>query len=332
MKVLITGGAGYIGSHTLVKILELNHQVCVIDNFINSSIDTLNRVKTITGKEFLSFKEDIRNFSGIKKIFNQFMPDIVIHFAGLKSVGDSVLNPLQYYENNVYGTVQILKSMEEAKCKKIIFSSSATVYDQRNDLPFKESGNLLPSNPYGQTKLFSERVITDWVKKDESFSAILLRYFNPVGAHESGLIGENPNGIPNNLVPYISQVAKGKLKKLSVFGNTYSTPDGTGLRDYIHISDLVLGHLTSLEFINNKRGTEIFNLGNGKAISVLEMIETFEKISGESIPYTIESKRNGDIAISYADINKAKNILGWTAKKSIINMCEDAWRWQKKYN
>jgi len=257
------------------------------------------------------------------------MPDIVIHFAGLKSVGDSVLNPLQYYENNVYGTVQILKSMEEAKCKKIIFSSSATVYDQRNDLPFKESGNLLPSNPYGQTKLFSERVITDWVKKDESFSAILLRYFNPVGAHESGLIGENPNGIPNNLVPYISQVAKGKLKKLSVFGNTYSTPDGTGLRDYIHISDLVLGHLTSLEFINNRRGTEIFNLGNGKAISVLEMIETFEKISGESIPYTIESKRNGDIAISYADINKAKNILGWTAKKSIINMCEDAWRWQK---
>ena len=329
MKVLITGGAGYIGSHTLVKILELNHQVCVIDNFINSSKDTLNRVKTITGKEFLSFKEDIRNFSGIKKIFNQFMPDIVIHFAGLKSVGDSVLNPLQYYENNVYGTVQILKSMEEAKCKKIIFSSSATVYDQRNDLPFKESGNLLPSNPYGQTKLFSERVITDWVKKDESFSAILLRYFNPVGAHESGLIGENPNGIPNNLVPYISQVAKGKLKKLSVFGNTYSTPDGTGLRDYIHISDLVLGHLTSLEFINNRRGTEIFNLGNGKAISVLEMIETFEKISGESIPYTIESKRNGDIAISYADINKAKNILGWTAKKSIINMCEDAWRWQK---
>tara|TARA_A100000164_G_C21909671_1_gene774962 strand:+ start:317 stop:1312 length:996 start_codon:yes stop_codon:yes gene_type:complete len=329
MKVLITGGAGYIGSHTLVKILELNHQVCVIDNFINSSIDTLNRVKTITGKEFLSFKEDIRNFSGIKKIFNQFMPDIVIHFAGLKSVGDSVLNPLQYYENNVYGTVQILKAMEEAKCKKIIFSSSATVYDQRNDLPFKESGNLLPSNPYGQTKLFSERVITDWVKKDESFSAILLRYFNPVGAHESGLIGENPNGIPNNLVPYISQVAKGKLKKLSVFGNTYSTPDGTGLRDYIHISDLVLGHLTSLEFINNRRGTEIFNLGNGKAISVLEMIETFEKISGESIPYTIESKRNGDIAISYADINKAKNILGWTAKKSIINMCEDAWRWQK---
>ena len=329
MKILITGGAGYIGSHTLVKILELNYEVCVIDNFINSSIDNLNRVKTITGKEFLSFKLDIRNYSQIKKIFNQFMPDVVIHFAGLKSVRESVLNPLQYYENNVYGTLQLLKAMNEAKCKKIIFSSSATVYDQRNDLPFKESGNLLPSNPYGQTKLFSERIITDWVKKDKSLSAVLLRYFNPVGAHESALIGENPRGVPNNLVPYISQVAKGKLEKLSVFGNTYNTPDGTGLRDYIHISDLVLGHLSSLEFVNNKRGIETFNLGNGKAISVLEMINTFKKISGVSIPYTFAPKRDGDIAISYADIKKAKNILGWTAKKNIINMCEDAWRWQK---
>ena len=329
MKILITGGAGYIGSHTLVKILELNYEVCVIDNFINSSIDNLNRVKTITGKEFLSFKLDIRNYSQTKKIFNQFMPDVVIHFAGLKSVRESVLNPLQYYENNVYGTLQLLKAMNEAKCKKIIFSSSATVYDQRNDLPFKESGNLLPSNPYGQTKLFSERIITDWAKKDKSLSAVLLRYFNPVGAHESALIGENPRGVPNNLVPYISQVAKGKLEKLSVFGNTYNTPDGTGLRDYIHISDLVLGHLSSLEFVNNKRGIETFNLGNGKAISVLEMINTFKKISGVSIPYTFAPKRDGDIAISYADIKKAKNILGWTAKKNIINMCEDAWRWQK---
>ena len=329
MKILITGGAGYIGSHTLVKTLELNYEVCVIDNFINSSIHNLNRVKTITGKEFLSFKLDIRNYSQIKKIFNQFMPDVVIHFAGLKSVRESVLNPLQYYENNVYGTLQLLKAMNKAKCKKIIFSSSATVYDQRNDLPFKESGNLLPSNPYGQTKLFSERIITDWVKKDKSLSAVLLRYFNPVGAHESALIGENPRGVPNNLVPYISQVAKGKLEKLSVFGNTYNTPDGTGLRDYIHISDLVLGHLSSLEFVNNKRGLETFNLGNGKAISVLEMINTFKKISGVSIPYTFAPKRDGDIAISYADIKKAKNILGWTAKKNIINMCEDAWRWQK---
>ncbi len=329
MKILITGGAGYIGSHTLVKILELNYEVCVIDNFINSSIDNLNRVKTITGKEFLSFKLDIRNYSQIKKIFNQFMPDVVIHFAGLKSVRESVLNPLQYYENNVYGTLQLLKAMNEAKCKKIIFSSSATVYDQRNDLPFKESGNLLPSNPYGQTKLFSERIITDWVKKDKSFSAVLLRYFNPVGAHESALIGENPRGVPNNLVPYISQVADGKLEKISVFGNTYNTPDGTGLRDYIHISDLVLGHLASLEFVNKNKGLETFNLGNGKAISVLEMINTFKKISGVSIPYTFAPKRDGDIAISYADIKKAKNILGWTAKKNIINMCEDAWRWQK---
>ena len=330
MSILITGGAGFIGSHTCVEFLNAGYDIVVLDNYSNSSPKSLDRVSGITGKSFSVYDCDIRDRAGLDKIFEKENIEAVIHFAGLKAVGESCKKPLEYYENNIGGTVNLLECMRDHGCKKIVFSSSATVYGSENKCPFKEDMKVGgTTNPYGTTKLYIETILKDLYTSDNEWSVVLLRYFNPIGAHESGKIGEAPNGIPNNLMPYISQVAIGKRDHLSVFGNNYPTPDGTGVRDYIHVVDLAIGHLKAVSVLFKQTGVEIFNLGTGKGVSVLELVHAFEKASGVKIPYEIVDPRPGDIAYCYADASKALNVLGWKAERDIYKMCEDTWRWQK---
>lgn len=330
MRILVTGGAGYIGSHTCLELLNQGHEVVVADNLCNSCEEALNRVKELTGKDLTFYKVDLLDKEGLDQMFDQEKIDAVIHFAGLKAVGESVAKPLEYYHNNITGTLNLCDSMRNHGVKKIIFSSSATVYGDPAFVPITEDcpkGKI--TNPYGQTKSMLEQVLTDLHVADPEWNVILLRYFNPIGAHPSGTMGENPSGIPNNLMPYITQVAVGKLKELSVFGNDYDTPDGTGVRDYIHVMDLASGHVAALKKIKEKAGLCIYNLGTGVGYSVLDIVKNFEEANHVKIPYVIKPRRAGDIATCYADASKAKRELGWEAKYGIRKMCEDSWRWQK---
>lgn len=329
MSILVTGGAGYIGSHTCVKLLEAGYDVVVLDNLSNSSPKAIGRVEAITGKKIKFYECDILNRDGMRTIFQENSIDAVIHFAGLKAVGESVAVPLKYYENNISGTVYLLEVMQEFGVKKIVFSSSATVYGMTDKMPLTEDLPTSANSPYGQTKLMIEQILQDLAVSDQDWSISLLRYFNPVGAHESGTIGENPKGIPNNLMPYITQVALGKLPELSIFGNDYPTKDGTGVRDYIHVVDLAEGHIKALDKVNTTKGVMIHNLGTGVGYSVLDLVKAFEEANGLTIPYKIAPRRPGDVTICYADPAKAKNELGWEAKKTIVDMCRDSWNWQK---
>ena len=328
-KILVTGGAGFIGSHTCVELLENGYEIAVIDNLCNAKEEAVERIKKITGKDFAFYKADILDFEATEKAFLIEKPDAVIHFAGLKAVGESCEKPLEYYYNNVSGTIRLLQVMKKCGCKKMVFSSSATVYGCNNPIPYIETYPTSATNPYGYTKVMIEQILTDTEKADKEWSVVLLRYFNPIGAHESGLLGENPNGIPNNLMPYIAQVAAGKLKCLNVFGNDYDTVDGTGVRDYIHVVDLAKGHLCAVKYALENNGTEAVNLGTGKGTSVLEIVKAFEKASGVEIPYKIAPRRAGDIAEFYADTSKAKKIFGWEAKYGIDKMCADSWNFTK---
>ena len=331
MRILVTGGAGYIGSHTCLELLNQGHEVVVADNLCNSCEEALNRVKELTRKDLTFYKVDLLDKEGLDQMFDQEKIDAVIHFAGLKAVGESVAKPLEYYHNNITGTLNLCDSMRNHGVKKIIFSSSATVYGDPAFVPITEDcpkGKI--TNPYGQTKSMLEQVLTDLHVADPEWNVILLRYFNPVGAHESGRIGEDPTGIPNNLTPYITQVAVGKLKEVNVFGNDYDTPDGTGVRDYIHVMDLADGHVKALKKFADKPDVYIYNLGTGRGYSVLEMIHSFSKAVGHEIPYVIKPRRPGDIATCYADATKAKEELGWVAKRGVDEMCRDAWRWQSQ--
>ena len=331
MRILVTGGAGYIGSHTCLELLNQGHEVVVADNLCNSCEEALNRVKELTGKDLTFYKVDMLDKEGLDQMFDKEKIDAVIHFAGLKAVGESVAKPLEYYHNNITGTLNLCDSMRNHGVKKIIFSSSATVYGDPAFVPITEDcpkGKI--TNPYGQTKSMLEQVLTDLHVADPEWNVILLRYFNSVGAHESGRIGEDPTGIPNNLTPYITQVAVGKLKEVSVFGNDYDTPDGTGVRDYIHVMDLAVGHVKALKKFDDKPDVYIYNLGTGRGYSVLEMIRAFSKAVGHDIPYVIKPRRAGDIATCYADATKAKKELGWVAERDIDDMCRDAWRWQSQ--
>ncbi|MBR2623127.1 MAG: UDP-glucose 4-epimerase GalE [Clostridia bacterium] len=325
--ILVTGGSGYIGSHTVLELLNRNYEVVVVDNFVNSSFESLRRVQKITGKTVTFYETDIRDEAKMEEIFSKHAIDAVIHFAALKAVGESCKIPLKYYENNISGTVSLLKVMEKCNVKKIIFSSSATVYGDPERLPLDENCRLSTTNPYGSTKLMMENIMQDLYKADNAWNIILLRYFNPVGAHESGLIGEDPKGIPNNLMPYVAQVASGKLACINVFGNDYDTPDGTGVRDYIHVVDLALGHIAAIEHCNDS-GVHIYNLGTGHGYSVLDMIHAFEKACGKTLPYKICERRPGDIASCYAAPDKAKKELCWEAKFGIEEMCASQWKWQ----
>ncbi len=330
MKILVTGGAGYIGSHTCVELLNENHDVIVLDNLSNSSEESLNRVRHITGKPLDFYKADLLNKKQIQSVFSEHKIDAVIHFAGLKAVGESVSIPLRYFHNNVTGTLNLLSVMEEYNVKNMVFSSSATVYGNPASLPIKEGFSLSATNPYGRTKLMIEEILQDLYISDNAWNIALLRYFNPVGAHKSGQIGEDPFGIPNNLMPYISQVAAGVLPRLNVFGNDYNTPDGTGIRDYIHVVDLALGHIKTLPKLWAKPGLVIYNLGTGQGYSVLEMIKGLEAASGKKIPYKIVDRRPGDIDACFADPSKAEKELGWRANKALSDMCKDTWNWQKQ--
>ena len=325
--ILVTGGSGYIGSHTVLELLNKNYNVVVVDNLSNSSYESLRRVQSITGKTVTFYEDDIRDTAALEKIFSAHTFDAVIHFAAFKAVGESCKLPLKYYENNISGTVNLLKVMEKFGVKKIIFSSSATVYGTPEKLPLDENCHLSTTNPYGATKLMMENIMTDVWKADNEWTIILLRYFNPVGSHESGLIGEDPKGIPNNLMPYVAQVASGKLQCINVFGNDYDTPDGTGVRDYIHVVDLALGHIAAIEKVNTS-GVHIYNLGTGHGYSVLDMIRAFEKACGKTLPYKICERRPGDIAACYACPDKAEKELGWVAKFGIEEMCASQWKWQ----
>ncbi len=330
MAILITGGAGFIGSHTCVEMLNAGREIVVLDNFANASPKVYDRVRKITGKDFPTVECDIRDEAALDRVFADYSIDAVIHFAGLKAVGESVAKPVEYYDNNVGGTVTLLKAMKKANVKTIVFSSSATVYGSENPVPFKEdmkTGGT--TNPYGTTKYFIEIILQDLCKADPEWSVCLLRYFNPIGAHESGLIGEAPNGIPNNLMPYIAQVAVGKREKLSVFGNDYDTPDGTGVRDYIHVVDLAKGHLYACDRALSVKGCEIYNLGTGNGVSVLDLVHAFEEANGIKIPYVIAPRRPGDIDFSYADVTKANTVLGWKAERTPVDACRDTWNWQK---
>jgi UDP-glucose 4-epimerase len=329
MAILVTGGAGYIGSHTVLELLNEGEQVVVIDNLCNSSSESLNRVKHITGKEVLFYKGDILDKTFLDDVFNQHRIDHVIHFAGLKAVGESVRKPVEYYQTNVQGTLTLLDAMRDAGVFKLVFSSSATVYGDPASLPIREDFPVGgTTNPYGTSKLMVEMVLQDVAKSDPRWAFAILRYFNPVGAHESGRIGEDPNGIPNNLLPYIAQVAVGKLENLGVFGNDYDTIDGTGVRDYIHVVDLAIGHLKALTQINSHTGVHIYNLGTGNGYSVLQMVKAFEAASGKTVPYTISARREGDIAACYAAPEKAFKELNWQAERGIEMMMQDTWRWQ----
>lgn len=329
MAILVTGGAGYIGSHTVVELVEKNYDVVIVDDYSNSKPEVLKRLKDITGKDIPFHEVNICDKEALREVFEQHELDAVIHFAGYKAVGESVAQPLKYYSNNLNGTIVLMELMNEYNVKKIVFSSSATVYGMTNEAPFTEDMPLSTTNPYGTTKMFIEQFIQDQYIADNQWSAALLRYFNPIGAHESGRIGEDPNDIPNNLMPYITQVAVGKREKLSVFGSDYDTHDGTGVRDYIHVVDLAKGHIKALEKVMGMTGVEAYNLGTGKGYSVLDVIHAFENANDVEIPHEIVDRRPGDIATSYADVTKAKNELGWEATYSIEDMCRDSWRWQK---
>ena len=326
-KILVTGGSGYIGSHTVLELLNKNYEVVVVDNFSNSSFESIRRVQKITGKSIIFYEADIRDEEKMDEILSAHKIDAVIHFAAFKAVGESCRLPLKYYENNISGTVSLLKVLDKHNVKKIIFSSSATVYGDPERLPLDENCRLSTTNPYGSTKLMMENIMQDLWKADNEWNIILLRYFNPVGAHESGLIGEDPKGIPNNLMPFVAQVASGKLACINVFGNDYDTPDGTGVRDYIHVVDLALGHIAAIENCNDS-GVHIYNLGTGRGYSVLEMICAFEKACGKTLPYKICERRPGDIASCYAAPDKAKKELHWEATRGIEEMCASQWKWQ----
>ena len=328
MNILVTGGAGYIGSHTVILLIEAGYNVIVFDNFCNASHESIRRVEKITGEKITTIEGDIRNKNDLHDVFNRYAIDAVIHFAGLKAVGESVEKPLTYYDNNVYGTVALCEVMAEHHCKSIIFSSSATVYGDPATTPITEEFPTSATNPYGRSKLFIEEILRDLFVSDPEWKIILLRYFNPVGAHPSGTMGEDPNGIPNNLMPFITQTAVGKRSCLSVFGDDYNTPDGTGVRDYIHVMDLAAGHVKALEKIGNFNEVMTINLGTGTGYSVLEMVKAFEKASGKEVPYCIAPRRAGDIAQCYADPSYAKKVLNWEATKGIEEMCKDSWRWQ----
>lgn len=328
MTILLTGGAGYIGSHTCLQLLEMGHDVVVVDNLSNSQLESVYRVMNISGKEFPFINADIRNKNAMRSVFKKHSISAAIHFAGLKAVGESNENPLQYYDNNVVGTLNLLEVMSEFNVKTIVFSSSATVYGDPETLPIKEDFPLSTTNPYGRTKLMVEDILRDLHCSDNSWRIALLRYFNPIGAHSSGLIGEDPNGIPNNLLPYVTQVAVGRLSKLRVFGNDYATHDGTGVRDYIHVMDLADGHVDAVNYLFENQAMITVNLGTGQGYSVLDVINTFSKVSKKEIPFEILPRRLGDVAINYADAQRAKDIFGWVAKRDLEEMCADAWKWQ----
>ncbi len=330
MNVLITGGAGYIGSHTAVELLKSGCGVVVMDNYSNSSPEVIGKIESIAGKKFPAYACDMLDFGGFEKIFQENRIDAVIHFAGLKAVGESVAKPLAYYHNNLTGTLNLLRLMQQYGVRRFVFSSSATVYGMHNAAPFTEDMPLSATNPYGATKLFTERILTDLCAAEKDWKVALLRYFNPIGAHASGLIGENPNGIPNNLMPYIMKVAVGQLPFLHVYGDDYPTPDGTGVRDYIHVCDLAAGHVKALENIEKISGARAFNLGTGRGSSVLEVVRAFERASGVKIPYEIEGRRPGDIATCYADCSRAKRELGWQAERTLDDMCRDSWNFIRK--
>lgn len=330
MNILITGGAGYIGTHTVVELVAAGHDIVVIDNFSNSCKLAIDRVKQITGKEFPFYEIDLLDRDALSKIMETYQFDCCIHFAGLKSVSESMSKPWEYYNNNVCGTLVLLDVMRQHNCKNIVFSSSATVYGEPAVVPITEDCPKGPcTNPYGQTKSMMEEIMKDMQRADPTWNVVLLRYFNPIGAHSSGIIGEDPNGIPNNLMPYITQVAVGKLDHLNVFGNDYNTPDGTGVRDYIHVVDLALGHVKALKALEENCGIVVYNLGTGKGYSVLDIVHAFEQANAIKIPYEIHARRAGDIGSCYADATKACEKLGWTAQYDIIAMCKDSWNWQK---
>lgn len=329
MAILVTGGTGYIGSHTAIELLKKGEEIIVLDNLSNSKIEMCDSIKKLSGKDFKFYKVDLLDKENVEKIFNENRIDEVIHFAGLKAVGESCEKPIEYYHNNITGTLNLVDVMRKYNCKKIVFSSSATVYGDPATVPIKEDFPLSTTNPYGSTKLMIEQILTDVYKSDNDWTVILLRYFNPIGAHESGEIGENPNGIPNNLMPYINYVAAGKLDHLNVFGNDYNTHDGTGVRDYIHVVDLAIGHLKALDKARKITGVEAYNLGTGTGYSVLDIVKAFEKANNIEIKYEITARRPGDIAVCYADPSKAKNELDWEAVRDLEQMCKDAWRYTK---
>lgn len=329
MSILVTGGAGYIGSHTVVELLNNQHDVIIVDNFSNSQPAVLERIRELTNKDFKFYELNLVDKDNLRNVFQENEIEAVIHFAGYKAVGESVELPLKYYNNNILSTISLLEVMEEFNVKKIVFSSSATVYGMDNEAPFTEDMPTSATNPYGKTKVFIEHILEDLAFSDEGWSVILLRYFNPIGAHESGRIGEDPNDLPNNLMPYITQVAVGKLDQLSIFGNDYDTHDGTGVRDYIHVVDLARGHLSALDYSLENTGAEAVNLGTGEGYSVLDVVHAFENANNVDIPYKIVDRRPGDIAIGYADAKKAKELLNWTATHSLEDMCRDSWNWQK---
>jgi UDP-glucose 4-epimerase len=330
MTILVTGGAGYIGSHTCIELLNQGHKVVVVDNLVNSHSESLQRVEELTGKNIPFYAVDLSNEAEITKVFSEHSIEAVIHFAGLKAVGESVEQPIRYYDNNIKSTLVLCKLMQSFSVKHLVFSSSATVYGLAESNPIPETATLSATNPYGRTKLFIEYILNDWITTFDGASVALLRYFNPVGAHASGRIGEDPQGIPNNLMPYITQVAAGRREKLSIFGNDYDTVDGTGVRDYIHVVDLAMGHVKALDALIHLTGSHVYNLGTGNGTSVLELVQAFQQATGQPIPYEISARRPGDVATCFADSSKAERELNWKAVRGIVEMCRDSWKWQKE--
>jgi UDP-glucose 4-epimerase len=330
MTILVTGGAGYIGSHTCIELLNQGHKVVVVDNLVNSHSESLQRVEELTGKNIPFYAVDLSNEAEITKVFSEHSIEAVIHFAGLKAVGESVEQPIRYYDNNIRSTLVLCKLMQSFSVKHLVFSSSATVYGLAESNPIPETAPLSATNPYGRTKLFIEYILNDWITTFDGASVALLRYFNPVGAHASGRIGEDPQGIPNNLMPYITQVAAGRREKLSIFGNDYDTVDGTGVRDYIHVVDLAMGHVKALDALIHLTGSHVYNLGTGNGTSVLELVQAFQQATGQPIPYEISARRPGDVATCFADSSKAERELNWKAVRGIVEMCRDSWKWQKE--
>ena len=330
MTILVTGGAGYIGSHTCIELLNQGHKVVVVDNLVNSHSESLQRVEELTGKNIPFYAVDLSNEAEITKVFSEHSIEAVIHFAGLKAVGESVEQPIRYYDNNIKSTLVLCKLMQSFSVKHLVFSSSATVYGLAESNPIPETAPLSATNPYGRTKLFIEYILNDWITTFDGASVALLRYFNPVGAHASGRIGEDPQGIPNNLMPYITQVAAGRREKLSIFGNDYDTIDGTGVRDYIHVVDLAMGHVKALDALIHLTGSHVYNLGTGNGTSVLELVQAFQQATGQPIPYEISARRPGDVATCFADSSKAERELNWKAVRGIVEMCRDSWKWQKE--
>jgi len=330
MAILVTGGAGYIGSHTCVELLNAGKEVVVLDNFCNSKPEAIAKIEQVAGRRVVLYESDLLDRKAVTSVFRENKIEAVIHFAGLKAVGESVEIPLKYYHNNLTGTIILLEVMAHFNCKKLVFSSSATVYGLSDNVPFRETHPLSATNPYGRTKLMLEEIMRDTYVSDNEWSFALLRYFNPIGAHKSGLLGEEPNGVPNNLLPFVAQVAAGKLPYLSVYGGDYDTKDGTGVRDYLHVVDLAIGHLNAFDYVLDNKGAEAFNLGTGRGYSVLEIVKAIERASGVTVPYKISARRAGDIPVCYADPAKAKKVLGWEATRDIDEMCEDSWRFTKQ--